>query len=786
MAIVRAGRFTAAVCRVLDRFVIIDASIPAQPQLIFRRFDDRPRLDAVRLFFGVERFDQGAAPTAKQEMTCTSSPEIVRLFGISLHRVRLNEAILLLQGWMAEGLPCRYVVTPNVDHVVKLQSLPAMQAAYQAASLVVADGWPLVAASRWLGQPLPERVAGSDLVPELLTAGNQMPGFRVFLLGGEPGVGERAADRIASRWPHVSVAGISSPPPGFEEDMAETEQVINTINRTAPPSAGGGTWCSQTGDLAVAACGSNPCSGSHCGRRDDRLSGRRTNTHPRWIQRLRLEWLFRLASDPRRLAGRYAQDAIVFPRLVVSEWRRLRSQIDGQSRTSRATLLGLRSCNAIGNLKPRYCRFRTARTAPEAHHAKIDWNRAIEFLAMVAQLVLLALLVDRYKLESPAFFHLTLLAFGGFVVQYFLPLNLRMPFFAALSLASIVLILDWQSSAWLIGIGLVLIAVCHLPVAFSIRITIIAAMVALIAAARVGRIPLPVPVAVWPILASMFMFRLIVYLYHLRFNTAPSTVASRLSYFFMLPNVCFPLFPVVDYLPFVRGFYDEDRNKIHAVGVRWIFRGFLHLMLYRIIYKEWGISLYEVANLGDLVHYCLWLFLLYLRVSGQFHVIVGMLHLFGFNLPETHKLYFLASSFTDFWRRINIYWKDFIMKIFFYPMFFRLKERGQVVALVLSTLVAFFFTWLLHSLQWFWLRGSFLFVGHDILFWIILASLVIVNTLWELKFGRKRTLAATHVSNRAAFIVASKRWQRSAQSASSGRCGRANRSRPGKHCGSLP
>lgn len=265
-------------------------------------------------------------------MAFTASPESIRLFGICLHRVNLNETISLLKGWMAEGLPCRYVVTPNVDHVVKLQSLPAMQAAYQGASLVVADGWPLVAASRWLGQPLPERVAGSDLVPELLSIGNHMPGFRVFLLGGAPGVGERAAERMGHRWPNVSIVGISSPPPGFEVDTAETEQVINAINRAAPQLliVGLGApkqeiWLSQNAarinaPVAIAA-----------GATIDFLAGVQTRA-PRWVQRLRLEWLFRLASDPGRLAGRYAKDAVVFPRLVVAEWRRLRSKIDGQSR----------------------------------------------------------------------------------------------------------------------------------------------------------------------------------------------------------------------------------------------------------------------------------------------------------------------------------------------------------------------------------------------------------------------------------------------------------------------
>lgn len=384
--------------------------------------------------------------------------------------------------------------------------------------------------------------------------------------------------------------------------------------------------------------------------------------------------------------------------------------------------------------------------------ACFNWRHTIEFLLIVAQLALLAVLIDRYKLESPAFIHLSFLAFAGFVVNYFLPLAYRLQFFLALSLSSIVMVLGWESSAWLIGIGLVLLGVCHLPVLFSVRLTILTVIVALIAAMRVDWIPAPIPAAVWPVLASMFMFRLIVYLYHLRFQSASSSIASRLSYFFMLPNVCFPFFPVVDYAAYVRGYYDEDRHRIHLVGARWIFRGIIHLILYRMIYKEWGISLNAVANAGDLLHYCLWLFLMYLHVSGQFHVIVGMLHLFGFNLPETNNLYYLSSSFTDFWRRINIYWKDFIMKILFYPTFFRLRRFPQAVALVVSTLVAFFFTWLLHALQWFWLMGSFWLVGHDILFWTILTALVVVNTLWELKFGRKRTLGTGNISWRAAII----------------------------------
>ena len=85
--------------------------------------------------------------------------------------------------------------------------------------------------------------------------------------------------------------------------------------------------------------------------------------------------------------------------------------------------------------------------------------------------------------------------------------------------------------------------------------------------------------------------------------------------------------------------------------------------------------------------------------SGQFHVACGMLHLFGFKLPETHHHYLLATGFTDYWRRINIYWKDFMVRVFFNPVAFRLKRRPQWQALAAATVVVFLATWFLHAYQ---------------------------------------------------------------------------------------
>src|SRR5690606_3022662 len=130
-------------------------------------------------------------------------------------------------------------------------------------------------------------------------------------------------------------------------------------------------------------------------------------------------------------------------------------------------------------------------------------------------------------------------------------------------------------------------------------------------------------------------------------------------------------------------------------------------------------------------------YLLYLRVSGQFHIIVGLLHLFGYDLPETHRRYLLANSLTDFWRRINIYWKDFMVKMVYFPLYFRLRRRGDIRAQVIATSAVFVTTWLLHSYQWFWLRGEWLFTWPDTLFWGVLGALVIVNVVIEAKRGQR-------------------------------------------------
>lgn len=359
-----------------------------------------------------------------------------------------------------------------------------------------------------------------------------------------------------------------------------------------------------------------------------------------------------------------------------------------------------------------------------------------------AQLGLLLLVMRVFRIEeSFGLLHLIPLIFGGFLVHALIPLRYRQPFFLGLSLVAIAMVLGVKQGVGLIGLGLALVGVCHLPVAFSVRVALLVAGAAVLAGVRGGWIGTgwsALPTLVIPVLGAMFMFRLVVYLYDLRHETKPASLWERLTYFFMLPNVCFLLFPVVDYQTFRRTYYDGDAAAIYQKGVLWMYRGVVHLLLYRLVYYHFIPNPADVASLGSVVQSMLATYLLYLRISGQFHLIIGIMCLFGFNLPETHHLYYLASSFNDYWRRINIYWKDFMMKIFYYPSLMRLRRWGMTTALVGGTLIVFAGTWILHSYQWFWLRGTFPITGPDALFWGILGGLVVVNSLYEMKRSRKR------------------------------------------------
>ncbi|MGD9637391.1 MAG: WecB/TagA/CpsF family glycosyltransferase [Pirellulales bacterium] len=247
--------------------------------------------------------------------------ETVPLFNMNLARVTMRDALATVVEWCIEprGEACRYVVTPNVDHAVMLRHREDLRTAYGGAALALADGLPLVVASRLFRRSLPERVAGSDLVPQLFASGAKM---RVFLLGAAPGVANTAAERIRSDWPAVDVVGTYSPPLGFEKDEHENERILSLIATAQPDLVVLGFGAPKQELWIYKHCHALEAKVAICaGATIDFLAGHRRRS-PKWMRRAGLEWLHRVAGEPRRLAGRYLRDAWEFPQLLWGEWRR--------------------------------------------------------------------------------------------------------------------------------------------------------------------------------------------------------------------------------------------------------------------------------------------------------------------------------------------------------------------------------------------------------------------------------------------------------------------------------
>lgn len=250
-----------------------------------------------------------------------------RLFGIRFDAITQREAVGKILAWAKQrDAGCRYVVTPNVDHVVKLETDAKFRGAYDGASLIVVDGKPVRLASRLLGKPLPETIPGSELCPAVLRSAERLGKLKVFLLGAAPGVPEKAAAAIRHAWPWVEVVGTYSPVFGFNSSAADSDAAIERINAVDPDLLIIGlgapkqeVWVNEVRSRLKA--GVAICAGATI----DFLAGQKVRA-PRWCQNLGLEWLHRALSEPRRLVPRYWHDLRAFPRIVYQEWRLLKSR----------------------------------------------------------------------------------------------------------------------------------------------------------------------------------------------------------------------------------------------------------------------------------------------------------------------------------------------------------------------------------------------------------------------------------------------------------------------------
>jgi len=246
----------------------------------------------------------------------------VRIGTLWIDAVDLPEALAEIEALVDSGTGGA-VYTPNVDHVVQAESNERFRHAYEQASLSLADGAPLLWVARLLGCPLPGKVSGSDILVPLMELAARR-GWRVYVLGGAPGVAEAAARLLAERL-GVSVVGADSPtvgPDGSELGGSSVPRIraakadLLLVALGAPKQE---LWIHQA-DGAL-----GPTVALGIGGTLDFLVGRLRRA-PRWISKAGLEWLFRLMQEPRRLWRRYLVEDARFPLIVLATWWLPRSE----------------------------------------------------------------------------------------------------------------------------------------------------------------------------------------------------------------------------------------------------------------------------------------------------------------------------------------------------------------------------------------------------------------------------------------------------------------------------
>ncbi len=234
----------------------------------------------------------------------------IRLLGVPLHSTTLAGAVDHIAR-SAQASVGGWVITPNLDILRRLVREPEFVALSSGATLRLADGQILVWASRLRGSPLPERVAGSDLI-WALTARAAHDGLGVFFLGGNPGSAQSAAQVLTSKNPGLRVAGIECPPFGFEND-AEYGARLREMIRAANPAIVYVALGSPKQEKLIAQL-REIVPGAWLlgiGVTFSFVSGELRRA-PVWVRKLGMEWSHRLIQEPRRLAKRYLVQGLPF------------------------------------------------------------------------------------------------------------------------------------------------------------------------------------------------------------------------------------------------------------------------------------------------------------------------------------------------------------------------------------------------------------------------------------------------------------------------------------------
>lgn len=230
----------------------------------------------------------------------------IKFLNTEIDNVTMSEAIEKIDN-LIRIKKSSYVVTPNVDHIVKLEKDEEFKEVYRNADLILADGMPLIWISKLKSMPIKEKVSGSDLFPKVCELAAEK-GHKIFLLGAAEGVAAKAAENLKKKYTGLNIVGTYSPSYGFEKKEDEIEKIIKIINEVKPDILAVGLGAPKQEKFIYKYNNRlNVPVSLAIGASIDFEAGN-IERAPIFMQKCGLEWFYRLCKEPKRMFKRYLVD----------------------------------------------------------------------------------------------------------------------------------------------------------------------------------------------------------------------------------------------------------------------------------------------------------------------------------------------------------------------------------------------------------------------------------------------------------------------------------------------
>lgn len=232
----------------------------------------------------------------------------IKFLNIEVDNLTMKESLEAIENLIKNRQPS-YVVTPNVDHIVKLEEDYEFREVYKKADLILTDGMPLIWISKLLKNPIKEKISGSDLFPQICDLAAKK-GYSIFLLGAAEGIADEAAKRLKDKYKGLDIVGTFSPSYGFEKNDMEVKNIIEIIKKANPDILAVGLGApKQEKFIYKYRKELNVPISLAIGASIDFESGN-VKRAPKWMQKSGLEWFYRFLNEPKRMFKRYFVDDI--------------------------------------------------------------------------------------------------------------------------------------------------------------------------------------------------------------------------------------------------------------------------------------------------------------------------------------------------------------------------------------------------------------------------------------------------------------------------------------------